>query len=64
MKQSIAWVLSWSLFWLGDLVSHPMCWTNWLSWIYPIYNTLMCWSSTVQDWGGGHGPWKNTKNNR
>lgn len=57
MRKAIGWVLSWILYWLGDLVSKPMEWFDFW-WLYPVYNRLMTWSLQVQDWCGNTGPWK------
>lgn len=45
------------LFWIGDGVSKVMNWADW-GWLYPVYNTLMCWSSDIQG-EGDNGPWRN-----
>lgn len=58
MRKSIGCVVSWTLYWLGDAVSRPMNWFEWAWWLYPVYNKLMLWSSSVQDWNGGCGPWE------
>ena len=56
MKKIIGYILSWTLYWLGDLASKPMHYFDW-GWIYPVYNRLMIWSTDVQDWSGADGPW-------
>jgi len=56
VKKLIGYILSWTLYWLGDLVSKPMHWTYGY-WLYPVYNRLMIWSTDVQDWSGADGPW-------
>jgi hypothetical protein len=56
MKKFIGYVVSWALYWLGDLVSKPMHY-RYGYWLYPVYNRLMCWSVDVQDWAKVDGPW-------
>lgn len=56
MRKLIGYILSWTLYWLGDFVSKPMHYLDW-AWLYPVYNRLMCWSTDVQDWSGANGPW-------
>ncbi len=58
MRKIIGYILSWTLYWLGDIVSKPMNWFEWAWWLYPVYNRLMGWSLRVQDWAGNQGPWK------
>ena len=60
MRKIIGYVVSWSLYWSGDLISKPMHYLDWY-WLYPVYNRLMCWSSDVQDWSNAIGPWESTK---
>ena len=57
MKKAIAYILSWILYGLGDLVSRPMQWFDW-NWLYPLYNWLMLNSLAVQDWAGNQKPWE------
>ena len=57
MKKIIGYILSWILYWLGDLVSKPMNWFEWAWWLYPVYNRLMRWSYNIQKWVGNDGPW-------
>lgn len=47
------WLISWTLYWLGDLVSKPMSRWDWH--LYPLYNWLMQKANDVQ--GHGPGPW-------
>ena len=56
MKKFIGYVVSWALYWLGDLISHPMNRFDW-DWLYSTYNNVMLASLTVQEWGGNFGPW-------
>jgi hypothetical protein len=56
MKKFIGCIVTWILYWLGDLVSKPMYYID-LWWLYPVYNRLMIWSVDVQDWSGADGPW-------
>ena len=58
MRKIVGWLLSWLLFWLGDIVSKPLNWFECMWWLYPAYNRLMTWSYDVQEWGGDCGPWK------
>lgn len=60
IKKLIAYLLSWSLYWLGDGVSRIMHLANIFGILYPIYNTLMIWSGNVQDWAGNETPWIHT----
>ena len=57
MKNIVGYIISWSLYWLGDLISRPMQWFDW-DWLYPVYNQLMLTSSNIQNWAGNKGPWK------
>lgn len=57
MKKTFGWLVAWTLFWMGDLVSKPMYYIEWMAWLYPLYNTLMSWSSSVQEWSGNDSPW-------
>jgi len=50
----MTWLLSWSLYWLGDAVSRAMIGP--LGCLYPVYNKLMIASYKVQ--GDGKGPWR------
>jgi hypothetical protein len=56
MRKFIGYVVSWTLYWLGDLISKPMNYLDWY-WLYPVYNRLMIYSADVQDWSGANGPW-------
>lgn len=57
LKKVFAYIISHTLFWLGDLISKPMNWCEVCAYIYPIYNRLMIWSSDIQDWAGNKTPW-------
>ena len=57
MRKLSGYIISWSLYWLGDLVSYPMHYFDW-AWLYPIYNRLMIASVDVQDWAKIDGPWE------
>lgn len=59
MKKLVGYILSWALYWLGDFISKPMYSFDW-AWLYPAYNHLMFWSYDVQEWGGNHGPWRDS----
>lgn len=57
MKTCIGFIGSWSLFWIGHVVSR-VCMTRlwYVPGSYRIYNRLMLSSVDCQDWGG-KGPW-------
>ena len=57
MKKPVAYILSWTLYWLGDLISHLLNFES-LFWLYPVYNRFMQWSLRVQDWAGNTTPWR------
>lgn len=57
----IRWALSWTLYWLGDLVSYPMNWPLGYH-LYPIYNVLMGWSVDIQG-ESDNGPWREVEDN-
>lgn len=57
MKRLAARILSETLYWMGDVVSHPMIWFD-SGWLYSVYNWLMLRSGDVQDWAGLDGPWR------
>lgn len=63
MRKAIGWLVSWTLYWLGDIVSRPMNF-DCMFWLYPVYNRLMLWSSQVQDWAGNKAPWIHSINER
>lgn len=56
MRKLIGYIISWILFWIGDLVSKPMDRFDW-AWLYPMYNRLMISSLLVQDWAKNTTPW-------
>jgi hypothetical protein len=56
IRKAIGWLLSWSLYWLGDLCSKPMGKWNCCAFLFPLYNNLMKLSIDWQEWGGA-GPW-------
>lgn len=56
MKKIIGYLVSWLLYWLGDLISYPMNYFDW-SWLYPLYNRLMLSSCSIQRWAGNITPW-------
>jgi hypothetical protein len=61
MRKNIGYLVSWSLYWLGDLVSRIMQFDS-MWWLYPVYNQLMCGSLRIQDWANiDTGPWSTTK---
>lgn len=66
MKKIIGWLLSWTLYYMGDAVSKVLN-TNVVgnserlaSIVYPVYNWLMHRSDAIQNWGGA-GPWENVE---
>lgn len=62
IKQLFGYLMAWSLYWLGDLISRPMQHWNWYwYWAFPIYHRLMCWSILIQDWSNNDSPWANIK---
>jgi len=52
MKVLTAMLVSAVCWWLGDCVYRLMCLRDWLSFLYPVYNRLMCWSAGAEDWAG------------
>ena len=60
MKKIMGYILSWTLYWLGDFISKPMHYFDWAC-LYPVYNRLMIWSADAQDWSGCNGPWAEVK---
>lgn len=44
------YLLSLTLYWIGDTISHVMTKFDWV-WLYPIYNRLMIWSSDLDTEG-------------
>ena len=56
MRKNIGYVVSWTLYWVGDLVGRIMHFDA-MWWLYPVYNRLMSWSLQVQDWAGNDTPW-------
>ena len=57
MKKFLAYILSWTLYGLGDAVSRPMQWFDW-AWLYPTYNRLMLSSYGIQKWASLKTPWR------
>lgn len=57
MRKFIGYILCWMFYWLGDLLSKPVYYSDWFVWLYPAYNNLMLWSTQMQDWSGAKGPW-------
>ena len=57
VKKFIGYVISWTFFWLGDLISRLMHISG-LGWFYPAYNRLMLWSIDIQEWSECNGPWR------
>lgn len=59
MRKLVGYTVSWALYWLGDLISHPMNYFD-LDCLYATYNKLMLTSMLVQDWAGNETPWGKT----
>jgi hypothetical protein len=56
IKKVIAYLLSWTFFWMGDITCKIMEYTEqW--WLYSVYNRLMWWSSDIQTWADNETPW-------
>lgn len=49
----LAWAGSWIFWYLGDRAYRILCYydarESWVSFWYPVYNTLMGWSSSLQE---------------
>jgi hypothetical protein len=60
MRKLVAYIVSWSLYWLGHLTSYLLNFDS-MWWLYPVYNRLMIASVQVQDWAGNTTPWHKTK---
>ena len=60
MRKLAGYVVSWTLYWIGDLISRLMNFDS-MWWLYPVYNRLMQWSLRVQDWAGNQTPWQKAK---
>lgn len=63
MKKLLAFCISYTLYYLGDLVSKPMNKYDGVGvdWLYPVYNYLMLWSYHIQRWGANSGPWQDSE---
>ena len=57
IKKGIAYLLSWLFYWLGDFTANLMHLIDFFGYVYPVYNMLMRWSISIQDWGGNTTPW-------
>jgi hypothetical protein len=60
MKKFISYILSWSLFWFGHLVSLIM---GTIPALYTTYRWAMFKSMQIQDWAENETPWKHIKEN-
>lgn len=59
MKKVVAWVLAWSLFYLGHYVSYTLRYDwSFTHTAYRLYQWSMCMSADVQDSAGLKGPWE------
>lgn len=56
LKAAIGYLVSWTLYGVGHVISFPMLWMEW-AFLYKPYNWLMLKSCRVQDWSGCGGPW-------
>jgi hypothetical protein len=61
MRKALAYIVSWTLYWVGDAVSKPLNRWDCMGWLYPVYSRLMQWSLRVQDWAGNQTPWQKAK---
>lgn len=59
MRKLVGYIVSWTLYRLGDLISHPMNRFDW-AWLYSTYNNLMIASMLVQDWAKNTSPWRDS----
>lgn len=60
MRAVLALPVSWLCYLLGDLASRVLQLRDsvrWADFWYPIYNELMLFSSSSQNWAGGEGGW-------
>jgi len=58
MSKMAGYVLSWSLYWIGDFVSKFFCRFDFIAyWLYPIYSFCMRHSDSIQEQTGCDGPW-------
>lgn len=57
IKKIFGYLVSWTFFWMGDVVAKVMHLLDIFGHLYPIYNKLMNWSINVQDWAGNKSPW-------
>ncbi|KKL79926.1 hypothetical protein LCGC14_2009910 [marine sediment metagenome] len=51
-KKIVGFCPCWACFWVGHWVSKPFEHFDRLAFLYPVYNTLMCWSLSINDWAG------------
>jgi hypothetical protein len=56
MKKFVGYIASWSLYWLGDLISRIMNYFD-SGWLYPVYNRVMSASIDIQKWADNTTPW-------
>ena len=57
MKKIVGFIVSWSLYLIGDLVSKLLYFDALVSVAFPVYDRFMLWSLLVQEWGGNVSPW-------
>lgn len=62
MKKLVAYILSWSLYYIGDLTSNIMLKISW-NWLFIFYNWSMINSNKIQDWGKLKTPWSTPPEN-
>ena len=56
MKKLTAYIISWTLYWIGEC-------TLYVPRLYPMYKWLMYNSMRIQDWAGNLTPWQHIKQN-
>lgn len=57
LKMILGFPITWGLYWVGHAISKFYLRFDALSFLYPVYNKLMCMSGDVQDWAGLKSPW-------
>lgn len=64
LKVLVAWPTTWTLYWLGHVVSYGLRpyspfakWETAAVTTYYVYNKLMTWSADVQVWADLDSPW-------
>jgi hypothetical protein len=57
LKKGIAYIVSWTLYYIGDIIAHLMHIKH-FEWLYSQYSWCMRWSVKIQDWAHNKSPWK------